>query len=615
MGTAERYALLSHSSGSGYALAVAGSGSTTDYKFLNGNGLTAHDAGTPHAATVETEAGFTTSSYAISSDAIITVRDEINHNYTYRIITNSNKLAVSDVDASSHNRTPKVPDAIQSPLLNQEDYRFYGIATVSDDTYNINDKTRIESLYGIYDDVVYVRYMYDASTSPFQVPNERNATGEGTVSVPSTANKSPLDITGELNYNFIWLSDNMMYNNSGSIADGGSQVLTGNANYEWKIMGNNANDDIDEDDGDVDYDPYDLKIYTGDGTGTTYIPSSGTTLVESGSAQSFMLLKKTDYDYGVLAKTGTAGDKLDFNESSFGVRTVDNPTKFIIFALATHKLYYNIVNPLSGGADYTLTYRTEKGGSTTTETISPTTKRTVALSQVDAGKVSLGDVLEVPYSLRRPYCSYTYYIKDVTVQDEPNSTVLAANTYQGLKLVDNKLPDDNSFIDKDVYIDVVYSYNTNDDYTNQDDYRANPSFRFSEDNSSTTKWYSAESRSVIPFLVNYKYSTGIVGAGAGRDQHYTNDYLWAVVGDPYGFYMHNRYNTKNNNSWSEVMKVNNESTQANNDQMTMSSSIVANSVFEMITTTTNTAGYFRLHPVNGPAGLFVWGTLEAGIPV
>ena len=588
VGTATRYALLSHSDGDGYALALAGSGVTTDYQFLNGNGLTAHDAGTPHAATIETEAGFSSSAGAISADAKVTVADDINHTYTYHIITNGGKLAAS-ADASSHNETPNVPDDIQSTLLKPEDYHFYGLATESSGTYTIDENTRIESLYGIYIDDVYVRYTYNPDTSPYRVPNVKGTSG-GHVAKGTGSNDSPLDITGELGYNVIWYDDNMMYNSGGTVSDGGSLTLTGDEYHVWQFDGS---------DGSSGYDPYALKIRNKGAN--KYL--DGTATLADTPETTFMLLKKTGYNYGILQATGTDNRLTGFGSTT----TTGDPTQYIIFALATYKLYYNLLVGNVGATVKTIQSRTEASGAQTPLTITGTSKRTTSIAAYDAGTVSLGDALVTPYSLSRPFCTYTYYIDKV--EDTPGVTnTTLTSKYEGL--LSTNLPDDADLIGKIVYVDITYDF---DDYT-QKDYVANPTFRFATDASTATEWFTAESRSAIPFLVNYKYSTAIVGASAGRDQHYTNDHLWAPVGDPYGFVMHNRYCTKNGGSWASIMTT--TVAPANNGQMTISDngSYAAWGIYEMIPSTT-TDGYFRLHPVAGANGLFVYGTIEAGVPV
>jgi hypothetical protein len=52
-------------------------------------------------------------------------------------------------------------------------------------------------------------------------------------------------------------------------------------------------------------------------------------------------------------------------------------------------------------------------------------------------------------------------------------------------------------------------------------------------------------------LMNFTYSHGI-GARQDRREHYTNNYLWAPEGDPYGFILRSRYATINGNGWDNV---------------------------------------------------------------
>ena len=588
VGSTNRFALLSHPNG-GYALAAAGTRNidTGGYTFLNGSSMTAHDAGTPQVATITAEANFGPSSNTISNDAQLTVMNDIKRTFNYHVITGGDVQAVSAVQSYeyvlSNNYTPTVPNDAQSPLLNIGDYSYYGLASENSGQYDIDENTYIESLYGIYDDDVYVRYNYNAETSPFRVPNVKGTTGDPAhVTKGAGSNDSPLDISGGLGYNIIWYNDNMMYNNGGSVGDAGSQTLKGEEAHVWQFVGG---------------DPYALQIKNKGAD--KYL--SGTTTLAGDASTTFMLLKKDGYDYGILQVTGTSNRLHNYGEQT----TTGDPTKYVIFALATYKLYYQLLVGAQNTDLKTIPVRTEASGTQTNTTIKGTSMRTSAPAAYDAGTVSLGDALVTPYTLSRPFCTYTYYINVVQNNDATANTTLT-NKYQGLECT--HLPDDAELIGKIMYVDVVYSFN---DYTTQADYKANLSFRFESDNtnSATTKWYTAESRTSTPFLVNYKYGTAIVGASVGRDQHYTNDHLWCPVGDPYGFYLHNRYATKNNNAWNEVMTT--SSSPAANDQMTMSTTTTY-AVYEMYPT--STAGYFRLHPLSGAAGLFVYGTLNGSTP-
>ncbi len=585
IGSANRFALVSHSSGEGYALAAAGE-KDYNYQFLNGSGMTAPSS-TP--ASLVTEASFG-SSGTISDNAKITVNNDIAHTYTYKVLTNALTLAVShdqtDTEAQGNSYSPVIPYDIQSPLLNQEDYKYYGTATDanSDGVYEIDTKSLLDKLYGLYEDEVYVRYTYDKNTSPFRVPNERNAVGnaEDPVGVGSGTNYSPLDISGQLGYNIIWLDDKMMYYNSGTIGSKVDQALSGDNNDEWIFEGG---------------DPYALKIKNK--SGDLYVDGTATLESTTTPPQTFMLLKKENYDYGMLAKTGAGGYRLtDYGQTV----TAENgdPNKYIIFALATHDLIYTLRNPISGESAYIINYRTEINGSKTALNIPVTTKRTVRATNysLHAGKVSLGDVLETPSAMSRPYCSYTYYIEKITYSGE-TTAITELEKYEGLKCED--LPDDVDLINKDVYVDVVYDYNTSDVFEHQKDYKANPEFRFYDANeATTTRWYTLDTRTATPALMNYKLTDNTVGTAEGRDLHYTNDYLWTVEGDPYGFYIHNRYAAKNASSWSSVITT--ASDPAADVALTMSETTTY-AVYEMTPTSVN--GYFRLHPMN-KGGIYVY---------
>ena len=89
-------------------------------------------------------------------------------------------------------------------------------------------------------------------------------------------------------------------------------------------------------------------------------------------------------------------------------------------------------------------------------------------------------------------------------------------------------------------------------------YEVNPEqFRFSTSGRNTTAWYQMMNTvnsgdHVLDVLMNFSYSNGI-GSQTDRTQHYTNDYLWAPQGDPYGFVLRSRYATINGTGWDDVV--------------------------------------------------------------
>lgn len=89
-----------------------------------------------------------------------------------------------------------------------------------------------------------------------------------------------------------------------------------------------------------------------------------------------------------------------------------------------------------------------------------------------------------------------------------------------------------------VIADVTYRVKTTD-------------FRFADQGRSTTAWYQMMTNNERDGLMNFSYRNG-VGARLDRQHHYTNNYLWAPEGDPYGFVLRSRYATINGTGWDDV---------------------------------------------------------------
>lgn len=76
-------------------------------------------------------------------------------------------------------------------------------------------------------------------------------------------------------------------------------------------------------------------------------------------------------------------------------------------------------------------------------------------------------------------------------------------------------------------------------------------FQFAWRGRNTTAWYQMMTNNSADGLMNFSYKDGI-GARLDRTTHYTNNYLWAPEGDPYGFILRSRYATINGNGWDNV---------------------------------------------------------------
>ena len=604
-GGADHFALLSHTSG-GYALAVAGTEAYT-YKFLNGATMS-----TSVAADTVKEAGFTQKNGEFDGvGSQLLVNNDIKHNFTYRVISNGNKLAVSatqtDEEAEIHEFDLYLPESAQTPLLNMKDYKYYGFATEpTTGMYQVIPQTILKSLYGLYDDVVWVRYgAYDMDKTSFKVPNMKT-TVDSHVARDESSVDVAMNIDGGLPYNIFWYNDTIMQStDNDKITKGGSHGLSGNPEYVWYFTGN---------------DPYALKIKH---KGGKCVAGTDENLVGEASAPTFMLLHKDGYDYGILQKTCTTDRLTEYGQTT----TTGNPNHYIIFGLSIHKLIYHLIiakscpdksSPKAGESD-TIPYRTAVSETLGDTVIFGTTQRDLTsvndgvgphyagekyqlgstLSwgypsvahtySYDAGSVSLGDTLILPNIFYRTNCLFEFFIEGIYHNNATgNSYTELDDKYKGLKL--GKLMSDELLIDQDVVVNVVYKFdpglptNAGDGFVT----KMNPA-------GSHDLWYTFETTESTPRLAHYTYVEGM-RAEEGRALHYTNDYLWSPLGDPYGFRSYNRYIYKNSGDPTQVLTT---ATLTNNERVVMDS--VKNNgnrdIYELLPSANQITGRFRIHPL------------------
>ena len=603
---------------------------------------------------------FTSKSGVLSPDVQLVLNNDVTHNYTYKVINNGGAdyivdnpgyLAVEatqdNATASSNGYVPYLPEAAQTPLLDkkkddesEENYLYYGSASLSDGKYTVAPQTKLFTLYGLYDDVVYVRYKkYDMDKTGFKIPNEKAivashvARGEGSQDVS-------MNIKGELPYNIIWYNDNMMStegDETTTITDGGSQTLSGLKKHVWYFEGG---------------DPYALKIRHKESS--NYVNGTTTLTANAADAKQFMLLKKSGYDYGILQIIGTTGTDAGKKLTGYGqTTTTGDPTKFVIFGLSVHDLIYRLIiaktctkeeeekdRARTAAADPSkyvdIPYMTEVSGTPGTKRIYGSTQRdlesikdesddkrmpgdkyqlgktltwggTNHTYSHDAGTVSIGDVLEVPREFYRPNCTFEFYIQDIYGSD--NTTVQTAlnNKYKGLKL--KNLMSDADLIDKTVVVNVVYSFDQ--------DVATNTGLDFVR-SVGQNLWYTFETKNgSTPYLAHYTNAWGLQSM-EGRNTRYTNDYLWTPLGDVYGFKMYNRYMIKNSGTSNKVMTFAGDV--ANNKKLVVAEPgdlvppsgpakyTEGNEIFELLATEDLTSGYFYVHPVVNNTGTqyYVW---------
>ena len=655
---ADRFALLSHSEG-GYALAKAGRGDYT-YEFVNGAVMTTPDAAEPVAATtVTTETSFTQKAGIFDGvGSQLLVNDDVEHNFTYKVINNGGAdyivenpgtLAVEatqdNEEAESHSFFPRLPESAQTPLLREKDYKYYGFAIpTGPNTYKIISQTILHTLYGLYDDVVYVRYdKYNMDSTEFKIPNRKTTVDSHVARDPSSVDVS-MNIEGELPYNIIWYDDEMMKAVDTSLPTDGTydgidkatgHNLSGSVEYVWYFTGN---------------DPYALKIKHKDGE---YVDGDAT-LTDAAGAKQFMLLKKSGYDYGILQETGgdnrfTYGDHDGNNETPKTFYMDDgDPTKFIVFGLSIHDLIYRLViaktctkeeetDPELESSKYMdIPYRAAESGALTNLRIFGSTQRdlesrkddnpanlegskyqlgvtlnwydTVRTEVVghtycyDAGAVSIGDELTVPNIFNRPNCTFEFYIEGIYqhyAEDNANEGLPYQelnNKYKGLKL--DKLMADEKLINQDVVVNVVYSFDKT--------LATNTGLDFVRDVKQNL-WYTYETQSgETPYLAHYTNAWGMQSM-EGRETRYTNDYLWTPLGDVYGFKMYNRYMIKNSGADNKVMTYAETAGEGKKLVVAEPGTTVdaktyttGNEIFELLKGDAD--GYFRVHPVVNNTG-------------
>ena len=619
---ANRFALLSHSAGD-YALAEAGLGTYT-YQFLNGSGM---NESTDASIIVESDFTPTAGTFDGTKSQVI-LTDEVSHTFIYKVYTND---GVNAIDASQTQETvisndwkPELPEAARTPLLNMDQYRYYEATT---DTVGKS----LSVLYGLYDDLVYTRYTaYNPNVSSYLVPNVRNATNVNPVAPGVGSNDAPVGLDGKRPYNIYWHPDKIMKSNGTSITSENDKVLQYTAPYEWEFEGD---------------DPYAIKIKSVGESINKYIhkaSDTGTNL--DAEATTFMLLNKDGYDYGVFAITGDASKMLSGNGNTL---TTDAPTEFIPFALSTYKVIYHLmIKNIGSETGVIIPYREKstdpydpehpellwtkiKEGTTlrdlTTKNTSGGEEGHIAGDQyqlgasltaidgldhttvgalgkrdsiycADGGHISLGDAFEVPQAFYRPNVSYDFYVEGVynhASGEAPDETMNAL--YKGLKMTN--MGEDNGLLGKIVFVNIVYNFMGGLDTNSGSDF---------VESVSQNKWYTFETSGATPMMADYTTMNGLKTV-SGYATHYTNDYLWTPVGDPYGFKMYNRYMYKNLGE----KKVMSTSGFVNNEPIVMVEDNAenpyvphkpANSVYELLAINTTTSGYFRIHPVVNKEG-------------
>ena len=589
-------------------------------------------------------------------------------------------------EAADNEFVPKLPEAIKTPLLNYDQFIYYeSVGDMGDSKKEIKTlyglyEGYVYVRYKTYDPSV---SEYKVPNDRNAKGSGQVAKGGKSNDAPLRLdNFLPHNIIW-YNDNMMKVGNS---GDKDIIDDGGSQDLQSSADYVWTFEGGDPyaikiRHKVTTSDQYV----HATTCSTCEGTGknsetTTCGTCSGRgyllTCDLNASATPFMLLNRDGYEYGVFAITGNKDVMLSgygntlVKDDHNSETTEDNPTKFIIFSLGTLKVIYHLVIanigqhediPYRHRATGDITdpnYSTEAaykwndadGGykdlwveATDTILIAGTTKRdlTTAASGVagdkyqlgetistypslngtagdktyckDIGPVSLGDALTVPEDFYRPNVNYFFVVHDI-YDDTNTKNVVLSNKYKGLQITSNEMSMNEDLIGKIIYINIVYGFNTNLESNSGDN------FVLSIDEN---KWYTVET--VInnkPYLAQYTNAWGFE-LKEGRGSHYTNDFLWTPIGDPYGFQLFNRYmdvnsgddnlGEKNRVIFSQEFKNNQQILMGNyvtDDKLVVVGSgsimdyenetVATNSIYELLES--STIGYFRFHPVANNTG-------------
>ena len=589
-----------------YTLAVHGTG-TSNYDFVNGASMTSEVAAT---TANEENVKSTSCSYA-ETNAKIELNDDVSHTYTYKVYTNGNNgnnavkygvFAVSaeqdNITIAENNYVPILPEEIRSPLLNIDQFKYYGAEA------DMGDATKeLKNIFGLYEDNIYVRYTdYDLKATEYKVPNVKTVV-DGKVARGEESNDAALDINKELIYNIIWYDDNMMQSADNSAISGlADKELQGGDAFVWQFEGN---------------DPYAIKIkhknakkYVKQDTEDADSDSDTNECMLNDAATTFMLLPSTDssWEYGMLQVTGDSdGKKLTGAGNSLIADASTELTKFIIFGLSTHKVIYHLVIANIGEHEDIPYYNTSTSNFEESHAIAGSTMRELSTTYqlgetkiinstpvnycVDAGHITLGDPLKVPEALKRPNCKYFYYVEGIYTDEgcsraipygtEGTHIAELDGTYRGRQIT--QMGTEPELLGTTVRINIVYEFD--------DGLPTNNGANFVT-NTTGTQWFTMETSDETPYLSRVT-SESTIQSAEGREPHYTNEFLWKPIGDPYGFKMYNRYIYKNAGQTTQVMTT--TESPADGQSLTLGSDTEPKTIYELFAGETD--GYFIMRPM------------------
>ena len=275
-----------------------------------------------------------------------------------------------------------------------------------------------------------------------------------------------------------------------------------------------------------------------------------------------------------------------YNASTVNAETQNLELEMDLTKIATGEIHIPrfLVMPMAAHAkSITFHLQTDKYSDDTTPTRSLRSADNIVFDHTSKN-YGVGNTLMLPWMMRRQYCDYKFYlvdegdnildtrkgeglIDDLTFENEKASnthrlnsrdgdystfwtggTDLSIKTTEGDEFVYNAEQNEyvvpQAWADKDVFILVKYK----------------PSAEFEAMRSTgadAAKWVNimnVENGN----MMRYTRSGNVTGESRDSLNDVTNDYLWAIEGDPYGFKLHNRYadhgfNGTQNEKWSTLL--------------------------------------------------------------
>ncbi len=210
-------------------------------------------------------------------------------------------------------------------------------------------------------------------------------------------------------------------------------------------------------------------------------------------------------------------------------------------------------------------------------------------------KYGVGNTLALPWMMRRAYCDYEFYLVGepadgalATHQNKIDDLTPADGSPSNIHRLDNRSGSDyttfwangsdlsqdaNCYITQGEGDNAYHEYVVPESWKDKDVFilvKYKPTAEFESMRStgaSDAKWLNIKNVD-NGYMMRYTRSNNVTGATRDSLNDVTNDYLWAIEGDPYGFKLRSRYadhgfNGALNEKWSTLLTTNKVNTTEN----------------------------------------------------